>query len=216
MRVAEVRDRIAAAGGGDRTRLIAVTKAFGPEAPRAALAAGVTDLGENYAQELESKSSVIAADIAAGIVTAEPRWHFIGGLQSNKIARLAPTVALWQTIDRLSLGRKLAARVPGAEVLVQVNVSEEEQKGGVSPLEARQLVDDLRALDLDVRGLMTIGAQGPPETVRPGFRLLTQLADDLGLDERSMGMTDDLEIAVEEGSTMVRIGRALFGARPPR
>lgn len=205
-RVAEVRRRIDAAGGADRVRLIAVSKGFGADAIDAALRAGVTDFGESYAQELVAK---------AGVVT-EPgaHWHFIGRLQTNKVRSLAGVVDVWQSVDRATLGDELAKRVPGARVLLQVNVSDEPQKGGCLPVEAPALVKRLRQEGLDVAGLMAIGATGPPEASRPGFRLLDRLAGDLGLPERSMGMSDDLEVAVEEGSTMVRVGRALFGERP--
>jgi uncharacterized pyridoxal phosphate-containing UPF0001 family protein len=141
-------------------------------------------------------------------------WHFIGRLQTNKVRSVAEVVDLWHTVDRVPLGEEVAKRAPGARVLVQVNVSEEPQKGGCSPRDVRGLVGRLRRLDLDVAGLMAIGATGAPEAARAGFRRLTGLAEELGLPERSMGMSGDLDVAVEEGSTMVRVGRALFGERP--
>ena len=204
--VAAVRRRIAAAGGEGRVRLIAVTKGFGADAVDAAVAAGVHDVGESYAQELAAK---VPLTTAAGV-----RWHFIGRLQTNKVRSVADVVGLWHTVDRVPLGEEVARRAPGSSVLVQVNVSDEAQKGGCSPRDLAGLVGRLRRLDLDVEGVMAIGASGPPEDARPGFRLLNRLADDLGLRERSMGMSADLEVAVEEGSTMVRVGRALFGERP--
>lgn len=185
---------------GDDVRVVAVTKGFGAEAVRAALAAGLPDVGESYAQELRAKSPV------AGV-----RWHFVGRLQTNKVRQLAGLVDLWQSVDRLELGEEIARRAPGGRILVQVNVSGEAQKGGCAPADAPGLVARLRAAGLDVRGLMAVGHPADP---RPGFRRLRELADDLGLVERSMGMSGDLEIAVEEGSTMVRVGRALFGERP--
>jgi pyridoxal phosphate enzyme (YggS family) len=206
--VERVRDRIDRAGGAHRVRLIAVTKGFGVDAVRAALAAGISDIGESYMQELEEKVALLGTD-----VVAPPRWHVIGRLQRNKVRRITADVHLWHTVDRDELADEIARRRPGSAVLIQVNVSDEPQKGGCAPHEAPALVAHARGVGLDVRGLMTIGRAGAPETARPGFRLLSSLADDLGLAERSMGMSDDLDVAVEEGSTMVRVGRGLFGAR---
>ncbi|HUF33360.1 MAG TPA: YggS family pyridoxal phosphate-dependent enzyme [Acidimicrobiales bacterium] len=208
-RVAEVRDRIAAAGGDpQRVRLVAVTKGFGPDAVIAAHAAGVLDVGEGYAQEMAAKVEALADG---------PRplhWHFVGRLQTNKVRLVAPSVDLWQSIDRDAVGDEVAKRSPGARVLVQVNVSGEAQKGGCEPGGTADLVARLGELGLSVAGLMAIGPSGDPEASRPAFRALRTLADDLGLAERSMGMSDDLEIAVSEGATIVRVGRALFGSRP--
>jgi PLP dependent protein len=205
-RLADVRDRIAAAGGDpSAVEVVAVTKGFGVEAIAAATGAGLWDIGENYAQELLAK----AAGVPAGV-----RWHFLGPVQRNKVAALAPLVALWQGIDRTAVGEAIARRAPGSRVLVQINVSGESAKAGCSPGDAPVLVEDLRRLDLDVAGLMAVGATGTPEEARPGFRILASLARQLELAVVSMGMSGDLEIAVEEGSTMVRIGRSLFGPRP--
>jgi PLP dependent protein len=207
-RVEEVRRRIRDAGGEGRVRLVAVTKGFGPAAIDAVARAGVTDIGESYAQELTAKSpDVTATDL---------RWHFIGHLQTNKVRSLAPIVDVWQSVDRPALADEIARRAPHATVLVQVNVSDEPQKSGCRPDDVAGLVEHARARGLDVVGLMAIGRAGTPDVVRPGFRLLRTIADDLDLRERSMGMSDDLEVAVEEGSTMVRVGRALFGDRPHR
>jgi pyridoxal phosphate enzyme (YggS family) len=210
-RVEEVRGRIAAAGG-ERVRLIAVTKGFGADAVRAALAAGVADIGENYGQELEQK----AGEVAAGQAGVDVRWHFIGHVQRNKVRRLAPFVHLWHTVDRRELGAEIASRAPGAAVLVQVNAVREPHKAGCDPEDVAALVAQLRALELDVRGLMTIGVAGDAAATRAAFVRVAALAAECGVTELSMGMSDDLEIAVECGATMVRIGRGLFGARPRR
>lgn len=205
-----VRERIAAAGGAqDRVRVVAVTKGFGPEAPLAALEAGIVHLGENYAQELVAKAAVVGDDPA-------PVWHFIGGLQRNKVRLVAPFVALWETIDRASLGAEVAKRAPGAAVLAQVNISEEATKGGCDPDEAADLVARLRDLGLEVRGLMGVAAAGDLDRARSQFGRLAALASVLDLAELSMGMSADLEAAVAEGATIVRVGTALFGPRPPR
>jgi PLP dependent protein len=214
-RADQVRDRIRRAGGdAGRVRLVAVTKGFGREAVEAALAAGLFDVAENYAQELLAKAQDVqdVQDVTA--TGAGPRWHFIGRLQSNKIRKLAPHVRLWQSVDRLSLGAEIARRAPGATVLVQVNLSGEATKGGCQPAELPDLLDGLRAEGLDVQGLMTVGPLDVAERARPAFRELRRLADQHGLPERSMGMSGDLEVAVEEGTTMVRVGSALFGPRP--
>ena len=204
--MAAVRSRIADAGGAGRVRLVAVTKGFGPEAVSAAVAAGVDDVAESYAQELLAKAAA----------AAPPRWHFVGRLQANKVRALAGTVALWQSVDRHRLVDELARRAPGARVLVQVDVTGEPSKGGCRPAEAPALVERAAAAGLQPTGLMAVGPLGPPEAARPGFRALAALADRLGLAERSMGMSADLEVAVQEGATMVRVGTALFGPRPPR
>jgi len=213
-RAAAVRDRIEAAGGDvERVRLVAVTKGFPVEVVRAALDAGLVDLGESYVQELVAKADALDAEEDRPVW---PRWHLVGRLQRNKIRKAAPHVALWHSVDRLSVGAEIARFAPGAPVLVQVNTSGEEQKGGCRPAMAPAVVDGLRDLGLDVRGLMTIGPAGPPEEARPAFRALRELAEQLEVTELSMGMTDDLAVAVEEGATMVRVGTGLFGPRADR
>lgn len=201
--VLAIRTRIASAGGDPDAVLIVGAKPPSVDACRAAVAAGVADLGENRAQELLAKAPHLEG----------ARWHFIGRLQTNKVRQLVAHVSLWESIDRAALVDELARRDPGARILVQINISAEEQKGGCTPAMAPRLVDHARSQGLDVIGLMGIGPDGPPEGARPAFQLLRALADDLELPERSMGMTSDLEIAVQEGSTMVRVGSGLFGPR---
>lgn len=212
-RAAEIRERLRAAGDTDgRVALIAVTKGFPAALISRALAAGLVDLGENYAQELVAK----AADPGSvGPGGERPRWHFIGGLQSNKIKLLAGVVHLWQTVDRSSLAEAIAKRDAGARVLVQVNTTGEAQKSGCQPGEAPALVGRARELGLDVAGLMTIGPTEAGVDPRPCFSRLRDLAAVCEVQELSMGMSADFEAAVAEGSTMVRIGSALFGERPP-
>jgi PLP dependent protein len=144
---------------------------------------------------------------------SELRVHFTGRLQSNKINALAPVVDVFQTIDRPSLADALGTRLPGARVLVQVNVSDEPAKGGCPPGDTATLVERCRERGLVVEGLMTVGRTGPPAEAAAGFSLLRGQCDDLGLAVCSMGMTGDLEVAVAEGATMVRVGTALFGPR---
>ena len=208
-RLSIVRQRIAAAGGGRRVRIVAVTKGFGPECIEAAMAVGCRDIGENYAQELLGK----LADVRG----PRPRVHFIGRLQTNKVRLVSTVVDVWQSVDRPELVDALARHGrPGATVLIQVNVADQPQQGGCPPGEAAALVEAARQAGLGVVGLMAIGRPGDPEAARPGFRTVRRLAEELGLAECSMGMTDDLEVAVEEGSTMVRVGTALFAPRPQR
>ncbi len=211
-RLAAIRARIAAAGRKpEDIVVVAVTKGFGVEALDAAASMGLDDVGENYAQELADKWK-------AAPPSQSRRWHFLGRVQRNKVRSIAPAVHLWQGVDRLAAGEEIARRAPGARVLVQVNIDGHESPGagrnGCAPAEVPGLVERLDGLGLDVRGLMAVGPNGPPELARRGFREVSALADRLGLVERSMGMTDDLDVAVEEGSTMVRVGRGLFGARP--
>lgn len=200
-----VRSRIARAGGDpDRTTIVAVTKGQPLSACRSALTAGLRDLGENYAQELDAKATT--CPVAA-------RWHFLGAVQRNKIRRLAPFVYLWQGIDDVEVGRSIARSAPGARVLVEVNLSGLPGRGGCSWDEAAELAERLDALGLRVRGVMGIGDQTDP---RPGFHRLGALAGRLGVGVVSMGMSSDFEIAVQEGATMIRLGTALFGPRPAR
>jgi pyridoxal phosphate enzyme (YggS family) len=189
--------------------VVAVTKGFDGEAIEAAAAAGCTAVGENYAQELLAKRDAVER---AGVEV-----HFIGRLQSNKVRQLAGIVDVWASVDRHSLAEEIARRAPGARVLVQVDTTGDPAKGGCPVGDTGALVARARELGLVVEGLMTVGPTGePPESARPGFRVVRGLVDDLGLTVCSMGMSGDLAVAVEEGSTEVRIGTALFGSRPAR
>lgn len=202
-----VRARIAAAGGRDDVSILAVTKGFGREAIDAAVAAGCRAIGENYAQELLAKRDAAAA----------AEVHFIGQLQTNKVRQVAGLVQVYETVDRARLASEIARRDAGAAVLVQVDTTGEPGKGGC-PLDALDaLVDEVRGTGLDLRGLMTVGpTEGGAEAARDGFRLVRAAVDRLGLAVCSMGMSDDLEVAVQEGSTQVRVGSAIFGPRPVR
>jgi hypothetical protein len=209
-RVTEVRERIAAAAraaGRDpaTVRLVAATKTQPVDAVRAVVAAGVVDVGENRAQELVAKAPQLADTAAV--------WHFIGRLQRNKVNQLVPFVGWWQSVDRPELVDALARRAPGARVLVEVNVAGEVQKGGCAPTSAGAVVERARAAGLEPVGLMAVAPAGVDP--RPCFSDLRELAGRLGLPELSMGMSGDFEAAVGEGATVVRVGTALFGARPP-
>lgn len=204
-RLQVVRQKITDAGGVD-VEVLAVTKGHPVDAVEAAAAAGLRAVGENYAQELVSKFAGRSFDLAV---------HFIGQLQSNKVRHIAGLVDVYETLDRAGLVGEIAKRAPGARVLVQVNTTGEPNKGGCVPGGIPALVEQARVAGLDVNGLMTVGpTEGGPEAARPGFRAVRRLCDDLGLTTCSMGMSDDFIVAVQEGSTRVRLGSVLFGMRP--
>jgi pyridoxal phosphate enzyme (YggS family) len=205
-----VRERIAAAGGDETVVVLAVTKGFGPEAIEAALAAGCTAIGENYAQELLAKRDAIQH---APLQHVEV--HFIGQLQTNKVRQIAGLVDVYETVDRERLVHEIARRQPGARVLIQVDTTGEPGKGGCPLPDVDALVAVALTAGLDLRGLMTVGpTNAGPEAARAGFRAVRAAADRIGLAVCSMGMTDDIEVAVQEGSTQIRVGTALFGPRP--
>ncbi len=207
-RLAAVRARIEAAGGDpSRVRVVAVTKGFGPEHVEAARAAGLGDVGENYAAELLAKQ--------AAVPDPGLSWHFLGAVQRNKVARLAPVVSWWHGVTRVEEGVAVARRRRDAKLLVEVDVTGLPGRRGCAPGAVADLVRSLGDQGVPVAGLMAVGAPGASGRTREGFALVRRLADELSLPERSMGMSDDLELAVAEGSTLVRVGRALFGGRPP-
>ncbi len=192
--------------------LVAVSKTQPEAAVREAHAAGQRDFGENYAQEWRAKADALA-DLA------DLRWHFIGGLQTNKVKLLAGRVAAIHTVDRLDLAREISRRFAQAgsvaRVFLEVNTGGERTKAGCPPDGAPSLAEAVRALPaVELAGLTCIPP--PADDPRPHFRLLRSLRDQLGLRELSMGMSADWRIAVEEGATLVRIGTAIFGERPPR
>jgi len=191
--------------------LVAVSKTQPGDAIREAYAAGQRDFGENYVQEWREKAEALA-DLP-GLT-----WHFIGSLQTNKVKYLAGRVGMVHTVDREELGREIAKRWEKAgaraRVLVEVNLGGEASKGGCAPGAVPALVEHLRGLAaIDVVGLTCIPPPG--DDPRPYFRTLRGLRDQLGLRELSMGMSGDYPVAIEEGATIVRVGTAIFGERPP-
>ena len=203
--LAVVEGRIASTGRARASvRIVAVTKTFPASVVRAAAALGLDTFGENYVDELEVKHRE-SADLAL-------RWHFLGSLQSNKIARIATACDVVCGVTRVKELERLAALRPGMALYVEVDHTGEAQRHGVAPEQVAPLVGRARELELDVRGLMTVA---PLDALgaRRAFSATVALADDLGLRERSMGMSDDLEAALECGTTEVRLGRALFGPR---
>jgi pyridoxal phosphate enzyme (YggS family) len=229
-RLAEVRGRLADAArraGRDpaAVRLVGVAKRQPAARVAAAVAAGLEDVGENFAQELRDKAPDVEARLEAEGL-APPRWHFVGRLQRNKVRLVIPFVSWVQSVDRASLAQELDRRAGAAgrrlDLLLQVDVSDEAQKGGVAPAEAESLLAAAAGLaHVSVVGLMAIPAPAPEaEAMRPAFARLRELRDTLGrapggggLRELSMGMSADFEVAVAEGATMVRVGTAIFGPR---
>jgi PLP dependent protein len=185
--------------------LVAVTKTFPALAIDHAVAAGIADVGENRVQEARDKQPQ---------TTAKARWHLIGHLQSNKAKDAVRLFDVIQTIDSLDLAEKIAKVVGDKrpEVLLQVNIGRESQKSGIELEDVPAMAKQVGAL-LDLRGLMAIPPHGEPEKTRAYFRELRKLRDDLGLPELSMGMSEDYETAIEEGATIIRVGRAIFGER---
>lgn len=227
-RVAAVRERVAraVARAGRRpeeVRLVAVSKAFPPQAVREGFAAGIRDFGENKVQEAEEKLRALEDLREHRLV-----WHLVGHLQKNKARKAAQLFDRIHSVDSAELGERLehaaAERQRVLPVLVQVNLGEEPTKSGLDEVRLYPVLEALRGLKaVRVEGLMLL----PPyledaERLRPLFRRLRELRDDavrrellLGA-ELSMGMSHDLEVAVEEGATLLRIGTAIFGERPPR
>lgn len=209
-----VSDRVAAAAARagrdpDEVTLIVITKGRDTEQIRRLYDQGVRDFGENRAQELASKVGDLPGDV---------RWHFVGPLQTNKVNRVRASTHLLHSLDRPRLVRAWASNTPrGVPALAQVNIGGEAQKHGAAPDEAEALVAMALAEGVEVRGLMAMAPRvDHPEEARPYFRRLRRLSERLagrfqGMEELSMGMTEDYEIAVEEGATMVRVGRAIFG-----
>ena len=218
--LARIQSAAAAAGrAGGGIRLVAVSKTFPSEAIRQAIAAGVSDIGENYIQEARDKFEALQGTAV--------KWHFIGRLQTNKAKQAVRMFDLIHTLDSYKLALELdrwARRLHKIQpVLIQVNVAGEATKAGVAPEEALSLVRQAAALEnIAVKGLMTMPPYfNAPERVRPFFAALRQLRDrirheeisNIGMEELSMGMTGDFEAAVAEGATLVRIGTAVFGER---
>jgi pyridoxal phosphate enzyme (YggS family) len=230
-RLAALRDRVARAAARvgrepEEITLVGVSKRQPLERVRAALRAGLRDIGESYVQEAVARHGEL---VASGQPPATPpRWHFVGRLQRNKVRQLVPIFDVVQTLDRESLGDELERRCARAgrqlEVLVQVDLCDEPQKGGVAPERLPGLLAaGQRWPSLRITGLMAIPAAARhAEESRAAFARLRELRDaqreqpgGAGLRELSMGMSQDFEVAIEEGATIIRLGTALFGERAP-
>ncbi|MGB5216671.1 MAG: YggS family pyridoxal phosphate-dependent enzyme [Smithella sp.] len=221
--IIQVRQRIAAAAARcnrspDSVKLLAVTKTVAPELVQQAIKAGVTACGENYVQEAREK---------IGLIREKVQWHMIGYLQTNKAKYVVNLFDYIHSVDRLELAREIDKRAGligrKINILIEVNVSGEESKSGIETSRVPALIKDVSLLEnLSVKGLMTMAPYSTnPEDSRPCFSALKNLQQKIiqegiagiQMDELSMGMTDDFEIAIEEGATLVRIGRAIFGER---
>jgi pyridoxal phosphate enzyme (YggS family) len=190
-------------------RLIGVTKGVAPAAVREALAAGLTDFGENFVQEAQERIAALGED------ADRATWHFIGHLQTNKVPEALRLFDIIHSVDSLRLAQQIDRRATTRiRTLLEVNVAAEASKFGLAPAQAGGVIAGIGRLpNLELAGLMTIAPAGDPEAARAVFRTLRELAAANGLTELSMGMTDDFKVAVEEGATLVRIGRAIFGER---
>ncbi len=223
-RLEQIKERIRRAAEAcgrhaESVRLVAVSKTISAEKVRLAIEAGVTILGENYVQEAREKFNALVQYSAS--------WHFIGHLQSNKAKYAVRLFDLIHSVDSLKLARELnkqARKVDKVQqILVQVNISGEDTKSGITAEEAPQLISEIGRLEnLSIKGLMTMPPYFyQPEKVQPFFAALRELRDRIkeksiatvSMDELSMGMTGDFEVAIQEGATLVRIGTAIFGER---
>lgn len=213
MSLAEVADRVEAAlarsgrSPGSVT-IVAVSKGRSPGEVRALYDQGHRDFGENRADELAEKSVALPSDI---------RWHFVGHLQSNKARTVRPSAFLLHSMDRMSLAKAwLKGSGPPPPALLQVNIGREPQKSGVDPAEAAAVAAAVAALGVPLAGVMAIlPIVADPESARPYFREMIDVGRQVNVevttaDQVSMGMTDDFEVAVEEGATLIRVGRAIF------
>ncbi len=206
--VAKVQERISSAArrvGREpaEIQLVAVTKKRSLDELADVVAVGVTDLGENRASELADKASQTSTVIPSAI-----RWHMIGQCQTNKVSHIAQYVSLWQSVDRLALINAIARHAPGARILVQVDTSGDPNRGGAAIGHVPAVIEEARTQGLDVCGLMAIAPLA--EDPRECFSTVAALAKRLSLPECSIGMSDDFEIAIECGATMVRVGSSIF------
>lgn len=224
--IEDIRKRIARAASRagrkeESIRLMAVSKTVEPARVREAVDAGIRIFGENYVQEAREKIPAMGPGI---------EWHMIGHLQTNKVKYVVPLFDWIHSVDRMELARELNRRAGQhgrtLNVLIEVNVGGEASKSGATPQDVPALIRAAASLPhLRVRGLMTMPPYSEnPEDARPYFVSLAKLRDDIralaidnvSMDELSMGMTDDFEVAIEEGATIIRVGRAIFGRRPAR
>ncbi len=205
----EVLSRGFAASNGRPFEVVGVTKTFPVETVAAAYRAGLRNFGENYADELIAKASNPSLIFPSDPIT----WHFVGAIQSRKIVKLAPHVAVWHSVCREKEIELIAAASPDARVFIQVNFSDSQQRNGVRLPEASGLVNLCRVNGLQVLGLMVVPPVADRESLGKMFALVNKERLRLGLQGCSMGMSDDFELALANGSTHIRVGRILFGNR---
>ena len=188
----------------NQVTLIGVTKGFTHEEVNIASKLGIKNFGENYAQELLTKYPLVDSGI---------NWHYIGQLQSNKIRKIAHLVDVWHSVTSLKLAREIHKRNNKAQILLQVSLMGPSNTKGFEVQELPDVVDELRAENIGISGLMTMGVPNDLVATRSVFEKLRQLANTYELPECSMGMSDDFEVALESGSSMIRVGSAIFGNR---
>jgi pyridoxal phosphate enzyme (YggS family) len=205
-RLARVRGAIDATGRSD-VKVIAVTKGFDRSAIDCAQRIGLTDIGENYAQEVEEKIDAVDAGTTV---------HFIGRIQRNKVRKIVDHIDLWQSVARPEILVELAKRAEAPQVLLQLRAENDTTKDGIRPDELESMLEVAQTHGVIVRGLMTIGILGDPVATQRCFVELDKVAGEFGLAERSMGMSGDYLDALAAGATMLRLGSILFGDRPAR
>ncbi len=199
-------NEIVAAKAQNQVNLIAVTKGFTHEEVNIASELGIKNFGENYAQDLLTKNPLVDPEIS---------WHYIGQLQSNKIRKISHLVDVWHSVTSLKLAREIHKRNDQAQILLQVSLMGPSNSKGFEVEQLPQLISELRDMNIDISGLMTMGVPGDMVATRVVFKELRKLADTFELPECSMGMSDDFEIALESGASMIRVGSAIFGNRRP-
>ena len=185
--------------------LLPVTKGFGVREVEAMLEVGLTKVGESYAQELLEK--------AKSIPDNKLNWHMIGKIQRNKVKKLSETVDLWHSVDRKELIVEISKYKKDAKILIQVDMHDRYQQGGCSPENVPGLIEFASDKDVNVEGLMTIGVNQDVEATKNVFAEMAKLSKKVGLKEISMGMSNDFEIAIDYGATILRVGQSIFGER---
>ena len=191
-----------------RAILLPVTKGFGVREVEAMLEVGLTAVGESYAQEMLGKAELVNDSRVC--------WHMIGGIQRNKIKKLSTTVDLWHSVDRKEVIREISKNKKDSKILVQVDMNGRSTQGGCSPDEVPGLIECAFDSGVIVEGLMTIGVDQDIEATKNTFSDLAKLSNGMGLKEISMGMSNDFEIAIDYGATILRVGRSIFGERPKK
>ena len=188
--------------------LLPVTKGFGTREVQAMLEVGLTKIGESYAQEILEKRKMITDNRIA--------WHMIGRVQRNKVRKLSETVDLWHSVDRKELITEISKYQKNSKILIQVSLNDRHKQGGCSPENVPDLIEFASDKGINVEGLMTIGVDQDIDATKNVFAELGKLSEKMGLKEISMGMSNDFEIAIDYGATILRVGRSIFGERPKK
>ena len=203
-RAQELAEAVKTKSGGNAI-LLPVTKGFGVGEVQAMLEVGLTKVGESYAQEILEKTKMITDNRIA--------WHMIGRVQRNKVRKLSETVDLWHSVDREELIAEISKHKSDSKILIQVDMNDRHEQGGCSPENVPNLIEFASDKGVKVEGLMTIGVDHDIEATKNIFSELAKLSKKMGLKEISMGMSNDFEIAIDYGATILRVGRSIFGER---